>query len=308
MTDTFAATLAAVQCEPINRFAVFRLEDPQLGILDLTAPGYVVSNFVIGHPAEREVARDRALNDGRIDDTSFVGGRAVTFTVRFDTRVLPHETLLDRLKAFMSPRRRPLLVWSYFGTPDSLRTLQLRAVDAPVAMAGSRFPEMPCTWKSPWAFQRAYAATCVVVVPTQASEAGRTYDLTFPREYPAQLPVGSFIANNVGNERADWTATIAVGAAGTVVDPVFSVNGVDMSFDQNSGLTLLAGQTLIVDTAARSVLLNGDPTEPRFDRLNFLDWNWEDLQLAPGTNLVSFTHEGTSTEAFATICWTATWL
>lgn len=310
MTDIFAATLATIDCEPVDRFATFRLEDPVLGTLDLMAPGYIVSDFVVGFPAERPVERNRALNDGAYDQTEFLGGRAVTFNVLLDTRVLPMQTLRDRLARYLSPRRRPLLVWSYLGTPDELRTLMVRGVDAPFAISGnrSRFPTIPCSWKSPWSFMRGYEQQCVTIVPSQAAEAGRTYPLTFDRTYPAQLPVGAFEVYNGGGERADWSATIAVGSLGTVVDPVLTVNGVDFSVDELDGLTMTAGQTLVIDTAERSVLLNGDPDEPRYDRVNFLDWNWEDLQLAPGSNLVRFTHDGTSTEAFATICWDLAWL
>lgn len=304
MTDLLVPPCAA----PIDRFAVFRLEEPTLGTLDLTAPGYVVSDIVIGHPSERAVERARALNDGAIDETQFFGGRAVTFTVTLDTRVLPFETLVDRLKAFTSPRRRPLLVWSYLGTPTSLRTLLLRGVDAPVAMNGTRYPVVVSSWKSPWAFQRGYEQSCVVITPSQAEEAGRTYPLTFNRTYPAQLPVGAFVAANNGNENADWTAVVSAGPTGTVVNPVITVNGVAMRFDQNGGITLTAGQTLVIDTAARSVLLNNDPADPRLDRVNYLAWQWEDLQLRPGTNLVSYRHTGSSTVAFATICWDTTWL
>lgn len=308
MTDLLATLLDSDPCSPVSRLAVCRLEDPTLGVLDLMAPGYVVADIVIGHPVERPVERDRALNDGRIDESQFLGGRAVTFSVMLDTRVLPMETLLDRFKAFMSPRRRPLLVWSYLGTPTSLRTLLVRGVDAPVALNGTRYPTLVTSWKSPWAFQRGYESSCVVVIPSQAEEAGRTYPLEFDRTYPAQLPVGAFVALNEGNENADWRATVAVGGSGTVVNPVFTVNGVPMRFAENGGITLTAGQTLMIDTAARSVLLNNDPADPRLDRVNYLDWQWEDLQLAPGTNLVSFRHNGSSTEAFATICWDTTWL
>lgn len=310
MTDTFAATLATIPCGPVDRFATFRLEDPVLGSLDLTAPGYVVSEFVVGHPAERPVERNRALNDGAYDQTEFLGGRAVTWSLMLDTRVLPMQTLLDRFRPYMSPRRRPLLVWSYLGTPDELRTLSLRGVDCPVAVSGSRsrFPTLPCSWKSPWAYMRGYEQQCVTIVPSAAAEAGRTYPLTFDRTYPAQLPVGAFEVYNGGGERADWRATIVVGPLGTVVDPALTVNGVDFTLDELDGLTMTAGQTLVIDTAERTVLLNDDPDEPRYDRVNYLDWNWEDLQLRPGSNLVRFQHTGTSTEAFATICWDLAWL
>lgn len=308
MTDVALFSTQVADCLPVTRVATCYLEHPRLGILDLTAPGYAVTDLSIGHPAERPIERDRALNDGRIDETTFLGGRAVTLSVMFDTRVLPWTTLRDALKAYMSPRLRPLLVWSYFGAPDDLRALELRGVDAPEALSGSRFPVYVTSWKSPWSYMRSPEASVEVVRPSQIDEEGRAYNLVPDRSYPAQLPAGSFYAINAGNSPSDWTAVIAVGGTGTVDNPSFSVNGVDMTFDQNGGLSMPAGATLVIDTAARTMLLNNDPTTPRFDRVNFLDWNWEDLQIQPGTNIVSFQHSGTSTEAAATVSWYPSWL
>lgn len=289
-------------------YGEFRLEDPRLGVLDLTAPGYVVSGFTIGHPSERPIVRGRALNDGLLDESSFLGGRAVSFAVRYETRVRRAQELEDALKAYMSPRRRPRLVWSRKGTPDDLRSLPVRGIDAPVTVDGSDYPVLVTSWLSASAYIEAPTDTCVVVASSEVDEAGRLYPLTFDREYPAQNPIGAFAALNAGNAPADWTAVVTVGASGTVVQPTFTVNGIAMSFDQNGGLTLTAGQTLVIDTRSRTVLLNNDPATPRLNRVNFLEWSWEDLQLQPGENLVSFRHSGTSTVAFASICWRSAWL
>jgi hypothetical protein len=284
------------------------LSDPVLGDLSLLSPGFVMVDLTIGHPAERAVVRNRALNDGQIDDSKFLGGRAVTVTLRFNNRVLPTQELLDAVRPFLSPRHRPRLTWSHPGSSDDLRSLPVRGVDAPILLNGPKYNTMVMQFMSADAFITNPVKSSVTAGLTGTTEAGRAYDLAFDRAYPAQSPVGSKIATNRGSAPADWVATIFVGSTGTVVDPSLLVNDVEMSFADNGGLTMTANQTLVIDTKERSILLNGDPTTSRYGQSNFLDWNWDDFQFRAGANPIRLDHSGTSSESVVTMVWSDSWL
>ena len=92
------------------------LYDDDLGVLELGCDPYVVSQLQIGSPAVRDVSRHRSLADGSFDDTRFLGGRAISVTIRMkdgqgcDSNP-DMQRLIDLVVPYMSPRRRPTISW-----------------------------------------------------------------------------------------------------------------------------------------------------------------------------------------------------
>ena len=281
------------------------LSAPDLADLDLScAEGFVLVDLQVGFPAERPVVRPRALDDGVIDQTTLVGQRAVTVTLRLDSSVMTTQALLDRVMPFMSPRRRVTLTWSLPGSPTDYRSLVLRGVDAPLVIDQPRYPTIVCSWVSVGSFILDPVEECESVDPNDLpDEIGRTYDLTFDRTYVPTIPVGALAAINTGTAPTHCVITLDA----TMIDPTVSVNGVDVTFDQNGGLTLATAQTLVIDTQARTILLNGDPDESRYDRVNFEDWSWDDLLLQPGVNVVRLEGTGFTASTLMTVCWRSAW-
>jgi hypothetical protein len=282
------------------------LSADDLTTLDLTCDdGFVLVDLQVGFPAERPVVRPRALADGVFDQTTYLGQRAVTVTLRLDHRVSPTQTLLDRLMPFMSPRRRPILTWSLPQTPTDFRSLVLRGVDAPLVIRQPKFTTIVCSWVSESAFVLDPVVQCETINPNDLpEEVGREYDLTFDRYYLPTPPVGGLYVINNGTAPAHWTMEIDAG----VVDPIVTVGSTQMTFDQNGGITLVTGQTLNISTLDRTILLNNDPAFSRYDRVNFQDWTWDDLLLQPGPNLVRLQGTGFTTDTRLTICWQDTYL
>lgn len=273
------------------------------GLLDLELSceqGWSLEQLQIGFPAVRPVVRSRALADGVFDETTFVGQRAVTITLRMATPIAT-QTAIDAIMPFMSPRRRPTLTWALAGFPQTYRSLVLRGVDAPIVIDGPSYQFIVCSWVSVDSFILGIEEHCETA--TASTDDGRTYDLTFDRDYTGPLPTSAFYATNAGTAPAHWRATITA----DVVDPTIQINGVNMDFDQNGGVTLVAGQTLDIDTKARTILLDNDPTTPAYDRTNFTDWTWDDLLLQPGQNLVRF-FTSTGDTGTLTVCWFDTYL
>jgi phage-related protein len=117
---------------------------------------------------------------------------------------------------------------------------------------------------------------------------GRAYSLTFSRTYPASPVLGSGSFVNAGDDDAYPLIRIY----GPVTEPVLDNNtqGKSLTF---AGLTLSATEYLEIDTRAKTILLNGDTANSRYDKLVFptSDWWW----LSPGINLIRF-HPATFTD------------
>jgi hypothetical protein len=271
------------------------LSDDRLGVLDFAADaGLIVTSLQIGWPAVRANVRNRAMSDGTFDDTLFLGGRAVTLGIRLDHTKQTTQALLDSLAPFMSPRYRPTLSWSLAGSPDDVRALTVRGQDFPVPITGPEFQSVVASFVSPDAFTRSAGQHCQTIFPSTGTVVGRTYNLTFNRTYAASAPSGSFTVVNNGNAPTDWVATVF----GGIVNPVVRIGDVDIEMT----LTLTTGQFLVIDSAARTILLNGDPADSRYDLSNFTEWSWDELLLEPGSNLIRLSGSGLETSTALTIC------
>ena len=127
------------------------LTEPKLGQLDLDCDpdGYVVSEFQIGFPDVRAVVVPRALADGVLDTTRFVGQRAITVSITLDQTKLATQDLLDRLMPYLSPRYRPRIVYAVqepIVNSTHVRSFEVRGVNAPLVINGPKFQTVVCQW------------------------------------------------------------------------------------------------------------------------------------------------------------------
>lgn len=270
------------------------LEDDELGRLDLDCDdGFAVLGFEIGFPAVREVTRGRSLSDGVFDDSRYLGSRVITVTLGMISGGCDapgtSQSLIDQVMPYLSPRRRPRLSWSLQRNMSELRSAVVRGLNAPIVINQRAYPALVFQWVTVDAFVELAQETCFINNPNEpAVEQGRDYDLTFDRQYLPGGPTDSIFVVNPGTAPANWTATILASAN----QPNIVVNGTAMRFNANGGVNLIAGQTLNIDTRERTILLNNDPNESRYDRVNFEDWSWDDLLLRPGLNVIRFNGTG----------------
>lgn len=292
------------------------LTDPVLGRLDLGPylaenaadddcgpEGYVVAGWTLGFPTVRVVARNRALADGTVDDTRYVGARVITVNLRLDQNRIDPQLAVDALMPYVSPRNRPRLHWVVPGSTQK-RSAVVRGADAPFAIAGPRAHTLVVQWVAPGGLLESSDESCEIINPSSDTESGRTYDLTFDRVYPFSLGVGDRLIVNEGNAVADWRATIF----GAATDPALIINGVPIRFDRVGGLDLTGGTSLVIDSKERTILLNGDPEQSRYDKVNFTEWSWESVRLQPGENIVRFEGNPLSEQASVQFCWRSAWL
>lgn len=133
-----------------------------------------------------------------------------------------------------------------------------------------------------------------------SSAVGLTWPLTWPLNFGGASTSGTVTAANAGDFSTPWTAVIT----GPVTNP--SIENVDtgdqLIFTANGGLVLASGDTLVVDSATKTALLNG--TASRYDRLAS-PVSWWDLE--PGDNHLRFggTTSGSPT---MTVTWRSAWI
>lgn len=262
--------------------------------------GWSLEQLQIGFPSARPVVRSRALTDGVFDESKYLGTRAVTMTLRMATPTAT-QAALDAIMPFMSPRRRPILTYALAGNPTALRAMELRGVDAPVVIDGPSYQRLVCSWVSTDPFVQGINERCVLF--EAGATTGRTYNLVFDRIYSSSGSTSTGSVVNLGNAPAHWTATLTA----TTTDPAIRINGVDMTFDQNGGVSLIGAQTLNIDTRNRTILLNNNPLTPAYNRTNFFDWTWDDLLLQPGSNLVQYILDP-GDDSTLTICYYDHWI
>jgi hypothetical protein len=286
------------------------LYDAGLGTLELGCDPYIVASIQVGSPNVREVVRNRSLMDGTIDDTRYLGARAITLAIRYNDVGCKSnqsmQTLIDKLTPYMSPRRRPTLTWQLPRSTD-LRAAVVRGVNWSWAVSGPKAQAIAPQWVVPSGEILAggpNARRCETIKPSTDGEAGRRYDLVFDRVYPASSPTGSRTIDNPGTAAAHWVLTIY----GPVVNPKFTINGVAIKTDRLGGVTLAAGQTLVIDTRARTVLFNGVAGASKYQNTNFDEWIWDDLMLLPGINTVRFDGTGLTVQSAAELCYTPVFL
>lgn len=286
---------------------VMTLDEASLGPLELSCEnGYIVTGFDLGMPEYRVVSRYRSMTHGTEDETKFLGARAVTLSVMLDHRVGPIQTLLSRLARYQSPKRRPSLTWQLPESTDMRQFRSLSPRGVPVTIGQPKYNTFACQWVSADPLMKSPEVECVFINPAGDTESGRPYNENYADggrgPYPTITGIGARLVTNQGDEDSDWTVQLF----GPCVNPAVRVNGVTVSMTANGGQSLLAGESIVIDTYTKTILLNGDPTLSRYGKSNFVDWSWESLLLAPGDNSVRISAvSGAVTGQF---CWDPGWL
>lgn len=259
------------------------LEAPGLEPLNVDiGSGYIVRRLDLGDAITRDVVQDAPDADGTIDTTQLTGARVVGLQVRLVPRNGFVPAMLERrLRAFTNARLRPVMTISRDGLDDQRVMLRRGPFSAPIEQP--TFTDITVQWVAPLGILESagdpHIANVFAVGPGAA--VGRAYSLTFSRVYPPSPVLGSASIVNAGD--ADAYPLIRI--YGPVTDPVLDNNTQDRSL-AFSGLTLAADEFLEVDTRYKTIRLNGDPDNSRYDKLAFPTSQW--WTLGAGVNFVRF--------------------
>lgn len=261
-----------------------RLEADGLDPFDLDdANGFDVASVDLGFPSIRATTAPRALADGEDDRTTYYGARAVVLSgTVVPSSTLTRQEVLDRLRAFLNPRLRPILYFTLESTGAERRIiLRGDASSAPIERPGSA--KVTVGWKGPLGIQEAAAETLETALATPALEPGRSYPRTYMLTYPDSSPIGSVVVSNAGNVAAYPVLELYGPATDPRVENI--TGGGRLEF---TGLTLGIGDFLEIDVRERTILFNGLDGASRYAFLDFAASSWRGLELGPGDNLLRY--------------------
>lgn len=258
--------------------------------------GWFVQSLDVGYPAVRQVVNNRADADGTYDSTQYFGARTVSLVLR---AVGDRRASFEELSKFLRPSTRPVLFFTVDGTE---RRVRLRPNGRSSAFVGSpNSQEFLAQWVAPDGVVEAADESVAVAQASTGGEAGRTYDLTFDRFYPATSPVGSVTVVNAGTASAQ---DFVISLFGPCVNPRFEnlTTGQQIRFLT----TLTAGQFLEVRVRDRTVRLNGLAAQNRYNTLDFATSEWFDLP--PGASLLRYRPDTLTAGAFARVSFRSSWI
>ena len=260
------------------------------------ANGWFVQSLDVGYPEVRQVADNRADADGTYDSTKYFGARTVSMAVRAlgDRRVA-----FETLSKFLRPSTRPILFYTVDGTE---RRLRLRPNGRSSSFVGSpNSQDFLAQWVAPDGVIEASVESVAVAQASLGAEAGRTYDLTFDRDYPASSPLGSVTVTNAGTASAQ---DFVIQLFGPCTNPRFE----NLTTNQQIRFvtTLSASQFLEIKVRDRTVRLNGLVAQNRYNTLDFATSEWFDI--APGDSLLRYRPDTLTAGAFARVSFRSSWI
>lgn len=265
----------------------------------LDRDGLWLTSFDLGFPDIRETVEDRPDVNGVDDRTRLFGARTVTLTGWTASRATS-----EALRSWFNPRKRPLLVYKPQGE-DARRRLQLRpsSHSAPLMTMQRRgVIEVNAQWRAPLGIEESAVTHAVTVLPSKP-ESGITFPLEFPLTFGGGQQ-GTSTLVNLGN--AD--AGLRVRVHGPCTNPRLELvdTAESITFDQQGGLTIPAGDWLDIDMYERTARLNG---QVQLSRLGWIDWqttSW--WQLPAGSSTVRFAPTSHEPPCQAELMWRSAWI
>lgn len=255
--------------------------------------GYVTTSVDIGTPDLREVTQNLPDADGTLDLTQRVGARAITMSVALLDGPWAAQDLYDQLAPFLAAGRRVTLEVGTTADRPGRRIVARRGgdVNQPWRRPGQVVLALP--WRTVgYPFWLGEEHTLDVAARPPAP--GIIPPLTPPITVPVN-PDDSRTATNLGNQPAHWTAV--VNGPCRVPRLRNETTGEEVVL---TGLNLLAGQTAVVDSFAKSVTVDGT------SRAASTGSKW--WQLAPGESRLSVPAATSSAPATASFSWSDTYL
>lgn len=254
---------------------------------------------LLGFPAVRSGTFPRFGNHGAVPGKHYLPERQ--FVVELDYTPMDDDTFAANRSALMQafgPRVNPQDELPFcFWHPGSTQKLQIscRPVDYNFEVNrrfALKFPETAIRFEAsdPLHYTVTQFSTSITLTPD-------TTGLTFPIDFP--LNFGASSSNeaglfNGGTAPANWTATIA----GSIEGPRLERSDTGQEINLPN-LTVPGGETLVIDSAARTILLNGTA-----NRRQFLTKASRWFKLDPGaTTSIRFSANGAVSGASVTFNW-----
>ena len=261
------------------------------------ANGYVPQSIDFGWPALRDNRDLRPDQNGEDDFTKYFGARAVSVVVGIDATNHSDEYLEDNLKKWLLPELESYLIFRRRGSTQ-WRRIRLRgtSVGRRLTLSSFRYDHATLAFRAPdGVFEHGndvggidFAPRLLSLSPSTELETGRIYDATntnyngtTQKRYPATAVVGSGIASNPGTAPADIVARFY----GMSVGARLINQSTGEIFQFIPGFTITDGQYVEVNFKTGEVLLDGNPSNTRFNKVDFSVSEFFQLSAMSDTNL-----------------------
>jgi hypothetical protein len=241
--------------------------------MPLEGVGYVCTKLDLGYPVVREVAENRADQNGMIDRTSLFGGRIITIEL---TALAGAGARIDEVVAsfapFMDPSLRPQLHYILDRPGELERVITVRAQSFAWPIVGPNQRDFQLVFLA--ADPLLYDATTNTATAWcgATGNPGRVYDLTFDRTYPAGGTTPSTVQlNNYGDVWVPLLVRVHGPAQNIQVRFAnMAAPNIAAVFKFLPTFALSAGDYVDIDSQNRIVFKNGDPTVSQFEQV---DWS-----------------------------------
>jgi hypothetical protein len=270
--------------------------------LDLTPEnGFNVRDFNLGFPVIRSVMDDRPNIDGMDDRTRFYGSRVVSLDIDL---VGNKWDLLDQLSPYLNPANRPFLVFEDAAQP---RRVRLRASEeTAVITAPTNIQRVLLQWVAPDGAAETLNQNEVNVFASVGASPGFQFDLSFNLTFPQSGPAGRTNVFAAGNARCYPVMRLFGPCTFPRIDNLQDRDANNVPKQLAFDITLGTGQFLEVDTRERTVLLGGNPSQPRYQTIDFSVSQWWSLQA--GNNFVKYFPDSFSGTARAVMLYRCSFL
>lgn len=269
------------------RSAWLVLSDGRSILLEDESSGYFCTSLDLGYPDVREVTNARPDADGTIDTTLLYGARVVTAAVSaFLGAGASIDDVYGRFAPFVALGARPDLhyVLDRPNAPERvLRGLRAAAYAGPIAGPFQR--DLQMQWVAADPFPRGVALN-VATAWRGSGVAGRGYNLTFNRTYPAGSsgPVAASIPN-----RGDVALKPYLRIYGPVSNPVVQINYSPYFGVVGMLYNIDAGHFVGIDTDKHTAFLDDLPNQSVLSALDWVNLRWPVIPPDPRAATLSFT-------------------
>lgn len=268
--------------------------------LDVDPYHIEVVEGLLASPEIRSSDMALVARDGMVAGRDYYSGRTVTMTVNIGANPADFGAAVTAFATAFAAPKTTILPLTFTipgvagGNPARIN-VRPRKVSVPIAIEyfggiGRAAVELYAT--DPLIYS---AVENVAVINLASGSGGMTFNLTFNLTFGAGISYGSSTLTNLGSA----IAPVVIRINGPVTNP--TVRNVTTGQSLTFTTTLIAGEFLLVDTTARTVLLNGTA-----DRYSFLtNPQWWGLQ--PGANEIRYFADVAALST-ATVTYRSAWI
>lgn len=264
-----------------------------------------IEDLDFGFPIVREDMTERSQGYGADDYTMYYGARAVSLVVKIvDQEDVRFAETLAELGGWMSPRRRIRMLFSDPGMPDRQMTLRAGNFQGPATRKSlqSGTTDVQLQWVCASGQIESQQLFDEFIARDDTLTLGRTYPLTYPRDYPDRGGIGAQLITNQGKEPVYPLVRVHGPSVGQILTNETTGRTIQFADD----FSIAAGSYVELDMKNRTAQLNGIPGSNDNMRGELIKFDWWTLE--SGDNLIRYFAASGSSPTQAELLWRSAWL